>query len=227
MNKISKGIRFHDQIAKRWNTEYKTASFIKRFNIFKFLIDKYQNKNEVWLDLGCGSGTLTTVISKKAKLVLAVDGSKKMVDETKKKANQIKNIITKCNDISEIDKIVDFPLDGILCSSVLEYMDEPYKIIEDYLKHLKNGGIFIFSVPPTKSITRLISKIINNVGKIFGKSFFTYIEYSKFEFDPIYLKKFINNVGKIIEIYDFDHYLPRIFLKIFRPSLKIFVIKKL
>lgn len=227
MNKISKGIKFHELVAKSWDGKYKTASFIKRFNIFKNVLAKYQNNNEVWLDLGCGSGTLTSIISEKAKLVLAVDGSQQMVEETKKNTNLLKNVTIKCNDISEIEKIVDFPLDGILCSSVLEYIEEPYKIIENYLKHLKSGGIFILSVPPTKSITRTISKIVNIVGKIFGKSFFAYIEYSKFEFDPSALKKFINNDCKIIEIHDFDHYLPNIFLNIFRPSLKIFVIKKL
>jgi len=43
MNKISKEIKFHDKLGKKWNTEYKTTSFIKRFNIFKYLITKYQN----------------------------------------------------------------------------------------------------------------------------------------------------------------------------------------
>ena len=83
--KIPEGIKFHEEIAKRWDGKYKKDSFKKRFNIFRNLLKKYQNEKETWLDLGCGSGVLTTVISKKAKYVLGVDGSQLMVKEAKKK----------------------------------------------------------------------------------------------------------------------------------------------
>ena len=227
MKKTSEGIKFFEETVKSWVGEYKKDSFKKRFNIFTNLLKKYQNENDTWLDLGCGSGVLTTVISKKAKYVLAVDGSQLMINEAKKNTNSLKNVSIKCSDILEIEKVVNFPLDGILCSSVLEYTEQPYKILESYLRLLKSGGTFILSVPPTLSFTRKIFKMINVVGRFFGKSFFPYIKYSKFEFDLNMLKKFLHNDCKIIEIYNFDHYLPKILLKIFRPSLKIFVIKKL
>ena len=127
----------------------------------------------------------------------------------------------------DVEKVVNYPLDGILCSSVLEYTEKPYKILEKYLRLLKSGGLFILSVPPTLSIIRNISKIINIVGRPFGRSFFSYIKYSKFEFDLNILKKFLHINCTIIEISDFDPYLPKILLKIFRPSLKILVVKKL
>ena len=227
MKKIPEGIKFHEEIAKSWDGKYKKDSFKKRFNIFTNLLKKYQNKNETWLDLGCGSGVLTTVISKKAKYVLGVDGSQLMVNEAKKNTNSLKNVSIKCNDILDVEKVVNYPLNGILCSSVLEYTENPYKILEKYIKLLKSGGIIILSVPPTLSFIRNISKIINIVGRFFGGSFFSYIKYSKFEFDLNILKKFLHTNCTIIEIVDFDPYLPKILLKIFRPSLKILVVKKL
>lgn len=225
--KIPEGIKFHEEIAKRWDSKYKKDSFKKRFNIFRNLLKKYQNEKETWLDLGCGSGVLTAVISKKAKYVLGVDGSQLMVKEAKKNTNSFKNVSIKCKDILEAEKIINYPLDGILCSSVLEYTENPYKILEKNIKLLKSGGVFILSVPPTFSIIRNISKIINIVGRVLGRSFFSYIKYSKFEFDLNVLKKFLYTNCTIIEIIDFDPYLPKILLKIFRPSLKILVAKKL
>lgn len=146
---------------------------------------------------------------------------------SKKNTNSFKNVSIKCKDITEAEKIINYPLDGILCSSVLEYTENPYKILEKKIKLLKSGGVFILSVPPTFSIIRNISKIINIVGRVLGRSFFSYIKYSKFEFDLNVLKKFLYTNCTIIEIIDFDPYLPKILLKIFRPSLKILVAKKL
>ena len=227
VKKISKAVKFHDQLAKNWNDNYIKKSFKKRFNIFVSLLQKYQKENETWLDLGCGSGILTKIISKKAKYVVGVDGAQLMVTEAKKNTNSLKNVSIKCSDASEIEKIVNFPLDGILCSSVLEYIDEPYNILEKLLNLLKSGGTLILSVPPTLSITRSISKMINILGRPFGKDFFSYLQYSKSEFDFNKLKKFLHSNCKIIEVYDFDHFLPKLFFKVFRPSLKILVIKKL
>ena len=73
-----------NSLKKYDNHKHPAISNDEVIDALKIINKKYQNEKETWLDLGCGSGVLTTVISKKAKYVLGVDGSQLMVKEAKK-----------------------------------------------------------------------------------------------------------------------------------------------
>ena len=62
--------------------------------------------NDTVLDLGCGEGSITIPLSKKSSNLLAVDKSKKMLDNIRKKAEaeNLDNISLLCDDIFNLNK---------------------------------------------------------------------------------------------------------------------------
>ena len=62
------------------------------------------SSNDTVLDIGCGEGTITRKIAKKAKSVTGIDKSELMLEELNKKAKEenIKNIRTIRKDINDL-----------------------------------------------------------------------------------------------------------------------------
>ncbi len=138
--------------------------FVERFfNKFSFVQDKtfriwYTDKDveriinelrlgkkSVVLDFGCGSGTTTAALAKRASggMVIAVDVSQKQLDravERIKKASK-KNVVL----IKEYDlKFDENSFDAVAAVGVLEYLRNPGYTIQRLIKFLRPGGRFAF-----------------------------------------------------------------------------------
>lgn len=227
---LSRGIAFHEKIAANWSNGYSRQTFARRLSSFAVVFDHAIAADQRWLDLGCGSGVLSIELLKRRAIVTALDGSPAMLEEAKKLASRHCSVIEAYiqSDVTDLRMIDDGSFDGVLCSSVVEYLDSPNSILPEIARVLRSNGKLILSLPPKMSAIRTVQKCIRWFTSIFGLEKFAYLSVSKFEIDPVDVEPWLESAGFAVErISPFDALLPEAFLRIFRPSLMIVEARKL
>lgn len=127
-------LKLHTYLYKRINSLSKNLNNNihpkhRIMNYHQFFIDNIQKDSKV-LDIGCGSGSLTHDIAKKAQKVLAIDINKKSIDIAKIKFHK-KNIKYIVGDVTKYEFNESF--DYIILSNVLEHIKDRY----DFLNKIK------------------------------------------------------------------------------------------
>lgn len=119
----------------KYRTEY-SDNFVTELSRYLKL-----NKNMTILDLACGTGQLTQLISRHVGKVIAIDKSSKMLTH----AAQAKNIEYKQHDLSIKPFSTNSPVDSIFISRAIPYL--PTDILKNTFEtSLKpNGKIVVFS----------------------------------------------------------------------------------
>jgi 2-polyprenyl-6-hydroxyphenyl methylase/3-demethylubiquinone-9 3-methyltransferase len=161
--KAQNAIEWHTEIALNFDEKYKIRrNFIERFNVWKCYIDRYSNPGKTVFDIGCGSGIFSFYLAKKNRTVIGIDGSLEMLKicQTKKSDLSQNNISFLNCPIDSLQHILTNKADLIICSSVLEYLDN----LDSYFKLLSSllnkGGVLIFSLPNKSSIYRRVEPFI-------------------------------------------------------------------
>lgn len=151
-------IAFHDELAKGWEQKYKRASFSRRAEAILNMPGGQAQAGEHWLDAGCGTGTIARRLVSQGCAVTAVDGSPSMIEVAGLATNRSARIR-----FLRIDDIVKLPFsnstfDGVVCSSVLEYVDAPSQVVSELARVLRDAGRLIVSVPNRRAIIRRLQK---------------------------------------------------------------------
>ncbi|MCX7923200.1 MAG: methyltransferase domain-containing protein [Clostridia bacterium] len=130
---------FFDEVAPEWEEIRKSYydESIKNSLINLNILDK----NMTVIDLGAGDGYISRAIAKFVKKVLAVDISREMLKELKKKAKEssIRNIQTVESDGQEIP-VEDEAVDMVCASMYLHHMDQPEVALKEIYRVMKYGG---------------------------------------------------------------------------------------
>ena len=226
---IPRGAQFHESIATRWGANYGAGSFKRRLELFNSILDRSVGAGQYWLDLGCGSGVLTAELIARGARVVAVDGSPSMLAAASKILDMdIGKFVTfRHGDAQDLSWASPCSFDGVLCSSVLEYVDDQDELIIQVSRALKDNGVFVTSVPPKRSPVRTLQKALRLFFGLFGIDKYGYLAVSRFEVDPRSVAGWLRNVGLRVErVSDFDPLLPTFILNFFRPSLLIIEARK-
>jgi len=138
-----------------------------------------------WLDAGCGSGVLSRWLAGQGCRVLGVDASPEMVDVSAKLGGSHANADRL--DFRRVETIARLPFgaeefEGILCSSVLEYLPDPAACLAEFFRVLKPGGLLLVSVPNASSVVRQLQMVCHRVGGFFGRTWVKYLAYSQHEY---------------------------------------------
>ena len=117
---------------------------------FKHLISFVPNNVETCLDIGCGKGELSFMLSKKSKNVIAVDLADKMIEKAKA-LHPNKNIKYICGNILNM-KFENNSLDVIITTATAHHL--PYEWLLCFAKDkLKKGGkLIILDLAKAKSL---------------------------------------------------------------------------
>ena len=117
------------------------------------ILNKYQElgnlknifKNKKILDLGCGGGILSESLAEEGAELIAIDQSKKLINEAKKRA-KLKNfkINYQCKSIENL-KEKKMKFDIIICLEVIEHVEDYKSFLKFTFECLKKNGIIIFS----------------------------------------------------------------------------------
>lgn len=150
-------VDWHSDIAHDFDKKYtQNPRFLERFAVWTKHIDAYSHPSFRVLDVGCGSGVFSFYAAQKNRAVWGLDGSQEMLKicEEKKPKNHAKNVSFLHGDIAQLEHLVEGPFDLILCSSVLEYLDDLDGTLALFARLLTDQGKILFSLPNGDSVHR-------------------------------------------------------------------------
>ena len=109
---------------------------------------KYLNDGSIVLDYGCATGSIVFAIADKVKEVHGIDLSSKMVDISKRKAEQCKTGNTKFMQAEIFDeRLKEGTYDVTLALNILHLLENMPRVMNRINHLLKPGGIFISASP--------------------------------------------------------------------------------
>jgi len=132
-----------DEYAENWDVDPTVEEYAK--NAFSELLENININGLTVLDLGCGTGALTQLMSPTVKSIIAIDPSSEMIKYLNKKA--LKNVSTISDYLSK-ELVQNSPelenkFDLIVASSVCGFLPN-YEATLSLLKSLlKSGGMFV------------------------------------------------------------------------------------
>lgn len=192
--------QIYDNLIKEDIDYYAWSNFI--INI----VNNFNIEKNDYLDLACGTGNITEIISKHFKNIWAVDLSSDMLAEAEMKLryNGIKGNFIK-QDISKLELGKEFNL-ITCCLDSTNYLIN-IKDIESYFfrvyRHLKYGGVFIFDINSYYKITEVLGN--NTYTYDSEEVFYTWENYLENDVVEMYLTFFINKDNGSYERFDEVH----------------------
>jgi 2-polyprenyl-3-methyl-5-hydroxy-6-metoxy-1,4-benzoquinol methylase len=107
-------------------------------------------KNYKAIDIGCGEGLYFKFLKNSgASIVVGADSSQKILDICK---NNNTFSTTVCVDITKNIPFNDNTFDVLICLGLIEHMENPHKILNEFHRLLKPGGILILEMPNKMNI---------------------------------------------------------------------------
>jgi ubiquinone/menaquinone biosynthesis C-methylase UbiE len=156
-------IGFYDSI-----TDQKPERFLK-------LIKKYSKKHKACtiLDIGCGTGTLASLLAESKFPVIGLDNSEVMLKEARKKMDEkkLKNIEFRKGNM--VDFSLEERFDIITCSDAINHILEKAELLKclaNCYRHLNKKGVFVFNTQ-TEEYVRELEEGLGYGGFVNDKAF--------------------------------------------------------
>jgi 2-polyprenyl-3-methyl-5-hydroxy-6-metoxy-1,4-benzoquinol methylase len=211
-------VDFHETNADDFTSKYlHNPDFKERFDLWSIKINEFLNNKGNILDIGCGPGLMSEEAAKINKSVTAFDGSEAMIALCKKN-QKLTNINYEIGFIpNHLENFKSKEFDGVISSSVLEYIPEIEGTLKLINKVSAKDSIFILSLPNGSSWYRIFERSLYN---IFGRP-----RYLKHVHNVLSLGDFINLISKHgfklkEHHYYASHYKMSSLLKLFLPLKK-------
>jgi 2-polyprenyl-3-methyl-5-hydroxy-6-metoxy-1,4-benzoquinol methylase len=148
-----------DQTAGRFAQQIdaliRTGGYV-RGRLFDDLAKKHCEPGGFILDYGCGPGRIAHLLACSGFTVLGVDSSTEMIRQAQLQSGAGPNMqfrtLGEGGAIFESDTYA-----GIVCSSVVEFVDDAGALLRSFFKALKPGGVVIISYANSSSVWRRYS----------------------------------------------------------------------
>ena len=197
---------YHDQLASSWEQRYQKPSFRSRLEVLAKCLERRDLRGTEWLDAGCGTGTLSRWLADQGCVVLGVDAAPNMINAAATLANS--GAGRGLPRFEVVETIARLPMssrsaDGILCSSVLEYVPDPQACLMEFARVLRPGGTLLVSIPNADSCIRRSQIGCHRLGQLLGRKWIAYLNYSKNQYSSAQFERMLVNRG-----FGFDRVLP-------------------
>jgi 2-polyprenyl-3-methyl-5-hydroxy-6-metoxy-1,4-benzoquinol methylase len=194
-NQPKDAVAYHGELAVRWEQRYKKPAFKARLRAFEECLAGHDLHGQEWLDAGCGSGTMARYLAEAGARVLGVDAAEEMIAMARELASQdvprwdvaSKDEHTRPLRFEHIATIAqltlaDRSLDGILCSSVLEYVSDPEGCLAEFARVLRPGGLLVVSVANRNSLVRRAQVGTHRLGRLLQQRWCAFLDFSHNEY---------------------------------------------
>jgi len=173
MNEVEETRRYFDRTASDFSVKYRAdGSFEERRRVWeRCIVDSAGclDAGRVCLDIGCGDGSLSRPVAARGHRTIGIDQSTSMLSLARQQAA--------AEGVSAHAEYVEgtIPLPSamlaewkgkaglILCSSVLEYVEDYAAALRQFQVLLTDGGRMIVSVPNRHSVYRLVERVMRRL----------------------------------------------------------------
>ncbi len=222
-------VAYHDALAGDWNDRYCRGGFARRERFVAREILPILPSDGLWLDVGCGSGTFSRMLLQGGRHVVGVDASAKMLKEATQRAGNSAGRLS-FQDV-ETAEALPFParqFEGVICFSVLEYLERPDVALAEMTRVLKPGGTLAFSVPHRLSALRRAQSFYGRFRRQPDSGHAGYLAFSRFSSVPEEIEEKIGRLEMTLQkSLGFDPFVPRRVHWMLKPSLIYVVCEKL
>ncbi len=145
---------FFGQQAERWMRLYESKpQFRDRLRVFTQALRAVLPSGGRVLDFGCGPGAMALVFAEMGYQVTALDGSARMIEVARREQQRrgIENVRFDVMDAGAL-ALPARHFDAVVCSSVLEYIEDDVGLVRRLHDALRPGGWLLVSVPHTASV---------------------------------------------------------------------------
>jgi SAM-dependent methyltransferase len=151
-------IEYFDQESAQWSHKYRRPNFQSRLATVSELVRAHPDGLEV-LDYGCGSGVVALMLAEHGHRVTGVDASPQMIHEAREllmrrgvpaEQFQLEAVTTDGR-----GDYLEGTYDGVICTGVIEYLEQPFVLLQSLAERLTPNGFMILSFPNTRSLLRL------------------------------------------------------------------------
>jgi 2-polyprenyl-6-hydroxyphenyl methylase/3-demethylubiquinone-9 3-methyltransferase len=178
-------VAYHGELAAAWEARYQKRSFQARLEVLEECLRDRDLTGTAWLDAGCGTGTLTRFLAARGCIVKGLDAAPQMIEMAKEQARKHPASAELTFEVAETIEhlpIASVSLDGVLCSSVLEYVEHAEECLSGFARVLRPGGLLLISVPNAQSVVRRTQVALHRWGKRLGRRWLDFVEYSHNEY---------------------------------------------
>lgn len=110
------------------------------------------------IDVGCGLGTFSFIASPLFRSVVGFDGSEQMIEEAERRAADYPNVTFRVGRLETLPEEAG-PVGLVLCSSVIEYIDDFDRGMDVLAALTAPGGHLIVSIPNARSVYRKLEVV--------------------------------------------------------------------
>lgn len=150
-------VSYYSAISQTFHASYeRDANRLERVLLWKRFLDSHAIHAKTAYDIGCGSGLLACELAERSITTTGIDGAEGML--TIARSIAAKRKLTNLQFIQHILPIKDAshlsPVDMVVMSSAIEYLDSIKDTLLFVSKLLSTEGIFIFSISNRQSLSR-------------------------------------------------------------------------
>ena len=154
---VSTASDFFDRQSRVFDDEYRTnPGFAERREVWRDLIVRHAKPGGLALDVGCGSGVVGELAERAAMQVTGIDPSPKMLALAAQRLPTATLIEGTIETLAERELSADL----VLCSSVLEYVNDLARSISVLAAATRPGGYLIVSLPNAEALYRHVESIV-------------------------------------------------------------------
>jgi 2-polyprenyl-3-methyl-5-hydroxy-6-metoxy-1,4-benzoquinol methylase len=195
-------VAYHQQLAVGWDERYQKPAFRARLRVLEECLAGRQLQGHEWLDAGCGTGTLARYLADKGCSMLGVDASSEMISAARQAAPPADH--AERLRFQQIETIAALPsadssFDGVLCSSVLEYVADAPACLAEFHRVLRPSGLLLVSVANRRSLVRRAQVSAHLVARFLRQRWLPFLEHSRNEYTAARFRLLLEKQGFEVE----------------------------
>lgn len=173
MDGLESAAEYFERTAGSFTAKYlDSAEFDERRMVWRRAIEAVLPgvpEDAVCLDLGCGDGAISRFLAEQGRPIIGLDRSEAMLSLARRHATVERT--GRWADYRRaslpLDRRIEDEYHGqcgvIVCSSVLEYVEDPRAVLEQCHRLLVPGGILLVSLPNRDSFYRIAQRVLGGL----------------------------------------------------------------